>query len=101
MVTEHVLIKIKEDSAQDFIVAMETGKEILGAAEGAKAVRLLRGIENENQFLLTIEWDSMEHHVAFTKTEGFARFGALVVQHFAEKPAMQHFHGSLNEGADR
>lgn len=101
MVTEHVLIKIKHDSTQDFIAAMETGKEILGAADGARAVRLLRGIENENQFLLTIEWDSVEHHIAFTKTEGFARFGALVGQHFAEKPTMQHFEEALSVEADK
>jgi|TARA_R110002110_G_scaffold390930_2_gene604071 heme-degrading monooxygenase HmoA len=100
MVTEHVLIKIRHDSTQDFIAAMESGQEILEAADGARAVRLLRGIEDENQFLLTIEWDSVEHHVAFTKTEGFARFGALVGKYFAEKPAMQHFDGTLSRGAD-
>jgi quinol monooxygenase YgiN len=91
MVTEHVLINITPENTQEFMAAMAEGKRILSAATGAIDVKIHRGIENPEVFLLLIQWQSVNDHTEFTKTPGFGEFGKLVGSYFADKPAMQHF----------
>jgi len=52
---------------------------------------LLRGVERPDHYLLLIEWDSVDDHVAFTSTEAFGEFRSLAGPFFAGKPAMEHF----------
>lgn len=91
MVFEVVDIAVQPNQQAAFEAAVGKGKDILLAAAGCCGVSLRRGVESPTRYLLQIEWDSVDAHVAFTKSESIAAFRALVAPHFAERPRMEHF----------
>lgn len=92
MVTEHVTLQVKPDQTDDFETAMGEGRQILEAAVGASNVRLMKGHENPDKYLLLIDWESVGHHEEFTRQPGIEDFRALIGKFMAGKPAMEHFH---------
>lgn len=92
MAIEHVVLTVKEGMESRFEEAMRRGKEILAAANGSRNVTLLRGHESPSKYLLLIEWDRIEDHVAFTQQPGISEFRGLIGEYMSGKPAMEHFH---------
>jgi quinol monooxygenase YgiN len=91
MILERAEIPIKPGAEQHFHSAMLEGRRILAGAAGCHAVKVGRGVENPGRFLLLLEWDSVAAHKAFTQTQEFGRFKALVGQYFAGPSSMEHF----------
>ena len=91
MVTEHVVMQIKADQFDAFEEGMQGGKRILESAEGATNVRLMKGHENPDKYLLLIDWESVDHHVRFTEQPEFDEIRKLLGAFVAAKPAMEHF----------
>ncbi|MGQ0696789.1 MAG: antibiotic biosynthesis monooxygenase family protein [Panacagrimonas sp.] len=91
MVIELVTLTVKAGQESGFEDAMVKAKAVLLSAPGSHSVMLARGVESPSKYILQIEWDAVESHVAFTKTEGIVAFRGLVGPFFAEKPHMEHF----------
>jgi heme-degrading monooxygenase HmoA len=91
MVFEVVDIAVQPNQEAAFEAAMGKGRDILLRAIGCRNVFLRRGVESPSRYLLQIEWDSVDAHVAFTKSESIAAFRALIAPFFAERPKMEHF----------
>jgi heme-degrading monooxygenase HmoA len=68
----------------------EQGIPLLKDVAGAGDVRFGRGIESPDKFMLLIEWESMDSHLAFTKSSSFAPFRALLAP-FTSGGSMEHF----------
>ena len=91
MVIERVEILIKPGQEEAFEAALGRARALLVGATGCRAVTAGRGVEAPSKFLLLLEWESVDHHIAFTKTPEFKQFGELVGPTFAGRPAMEHF----------
>ena len=92
MFIERAEIPVKEGMEEAFAAAMAArGTAILAAAPGCASVRVGRGVENSGKFLLLLEWDSVESHIALTKTPAFDEFKALVGPFFSGGANMEHF----------
>lgn len=92
MILERAELPVKEGQEEAFAAMMvETGCALLGGAEGCHSVRVGRGVENPGKFILLLEWDSVEHHEAMTKTPVFADFVRIAGPYFAGPSNMEHF----------
>ena len=92
MFIERAEIPVKPGMETEFAAAMGArGIAILAAAPGCASVRLGRGVENPGTFILLLEWDAVESHIALTKTPAFDEFKALVGPFFAGAANMEHF----------
>jgi heme-degrading monooxygenase HmoA len=92
MFIERAEFPIKTGMEEAFASAMaEGGLAILAAAPGCASVRLGRGVESPAKFILLIEWDTVESHIALTKTPAFDEFKALVGPFFGGPSNMEHF----------
>ena len=92
MILERAEIPVKQGEEEGFAEMMQQrGCAILGAADGCHSVRVGRGVENPDKFILLLEWDSVEHHVALTKTPAFEEFRQLAGPFIAGTPSMEHF----------
>jgi quinol monooxygenase YgiN len=92
MFIERAEIPVKEGMEAEFSAVMAgRGSAILAAAPGCHSVRFGRGVENPGKFILLLEWESVEAHVALTKTPAFDEFKALVGAYFGGAPNMEHF----------
>ncbi len=91
MVIELVTLNVHVGQEAAFEAAMVEARSVLLGASGSHTVLLARGVESPSKYILQIEWDSVEAHVAFTKTEGIVKFRSLAGPFFAERPQMEHF----------
>lgn len=92
MVLERAEIPVKPGQSTAFVTMMQDeGLNLLAGADGCTAVRLGRGVENPDLHILLLEWESVAHHLDFTKTEAFDEFKALAGPYFAGPPRMEHF----------
>jgi heme-degrading monooxygenase HmoA len=92
MFVERAEIPVAAGKEADFAAALANGGlALLAGAKNCSSARLGRGVENPGKFILLLEWDSVESHVAFTKTPEFDQFKALAGPFFAGAPNMEHF----------
>jgi heme-degrading monooxygenase HmoA len=91
-VLERVHLPVRPGSEEDFERAMAaTGLEVLRAADGCRDVQLRRGVESSSTYLLTVEWDAVEAHTAFTQQPAFAGLVDILKTHLGGPTDMQHF----------
>lgn len=92
MILERAEFSVKEGQETAFAAMMaQRGCTLLAGAEGCHSVRIGRGVENPSKFILLLEWDSVDHHVALTKTAAFDEFKQLAGPFFAGPSNMEHF----------
>ena len=92
MIIERAELPIIPDLVDAFSELMATrGKAILASAAGCLFVYAGRGVENPERFILLLGWNAVSDHVAFTTTDAFAEFRALLGGFVAGAPAMEHF----------
>lgn len=91
MVIERAELEIKAGEEEAFEAAVKDAIGYLKDAAGSQKVTLGRGVESPSKYVLLIEWDAVDSHIEFTKTEEFGKFGGAVGGFFAGPPAMEHF----------
>lgn len=92
MILERAELTVKPGQEEAFAAMMiDAGCAMLANADGCHSVRLGRGVENPDKFILLLEWESVDHHVALTKTPAFADFVNLAGPFFAGPSNMEHF----------
>lgn len=92
MVLEVTLIDVLPGRADDFVAAYQLARPMIAGAAGCRSVRLKRGVESANRFLLLVDWDSMDAHERnFRRTERFAQWRALIGGSLAQPPLAEFF----------
>jgi len=91
MVLEVADIAVTPGSEEAFIAAYHSVKDVLTSTPGCHSVRMTRGIESPERFVLLVEWDSVEaHEVNFRGTDRFATWRGAIGPHFARPPLVEH-----------
>jgi heme-degrading monooxygenase HmoA len=92
MVLEVALIDVQEGREDEFAKAYADAHPIVAGTPGCRSVRMTRGVETPNRFVLLVEWDSVDAHLDnFRATERFARWRALIGPYFDGAPRVEHF----------
>ncbi len=61
MVLEVALIDVTDPDA--FAAAYLGAREILASTPGCRSVRMTRGVESSERFVLLVEWDDVDAHL--------------------------------------
>lgn len=76
----------------DFEAAFAQARPIIAAARGFRSLRLVRGIEQPNRYLLLVEWDTLEDHtVGFRGSPGYEEWRRLLHHFYDPFPVVDHF----------
>ena len=98
-VLERVHLPVRPGSEEAFEQAMSaTGLEVLRSAAGCRDVQLRRGVESPSTYLLTVEWDAVTAHTAFTQEPAFSGLVDILKAHLDGPTDMQHFGPPLDAG---
>lgn len=65
MITEIAILKIDPTQSDDFEHTYREVVHILQRQPGYQSERLMRSIEDPEQYILAVEWDSKEDHLRF------------------------------------
>ena len=91
MITEIAQIDIKPGNEEDFEAAIANAQPIFKRCKGWEELELHRSIEKPSRYRLLIKWDTLENHtVDFREFANFTEWRALVGQHFASPPDVEH-----------
>jgi heme-degrading monooxygenase HmoA len=92
MVLERALMRIVGGQEPEFEQSLIAAREVIAKAPGFRSIRVLRGIENPQDYLLLIEWDSLEAHTeGFRGSQLFDQWRALVGPYFDGTPLVEHY----------
>jgi heme-degrading monooxygenase HmoA len=91
MVIEVAHIHITAGLEDEFVAAYRAARSILATTPGALSVRMTRGIESPNEFILLVEWDSVDAHLQnFRATDRFVQWRAAIGPFFSSPPDTVH-----------
>jgi heme-degrading monooxygenase HmoA len=90
MVIEVAIFTVKAGHAEQFAAAYREARVNLTSSPGCLSVRMTRGVEDSNRFVLLVEWETLEAHTeGFRGSERFTAWRALIGPHF-ESADVQH-----------
>ena len=92
MIVEHAFISIRAGSEADFEAAFEQARLVIAASKGFRSFNLSQCIETPGQYLLLVEWETLEDHtVGFRESDLFIEWRRLLSPYFESLPEVTHF----------
>jgi quinol monooxygenase YgiN len=92
MVVEYIRYEIPEPQHQSFLAAYQAATKELAASPECLAYEIAEGVEEPDNFVVRIEWSSVEaHERGFRTGAHFATFFAKVKPFFANIREMKHY----------
>lgn len=102
MTIEYIRYRIPADQADAFLAAYQEASAFLDRSEHCLGYELARGLEEPENWILRIEWDSLEgHEQGFRKSADFRKFFVLVRPFFDAIEEMKHYEVSTVSRAAR
>ena len=90
-VVEKAEVGVVEGRVDEFETLLPKALQILRSAAGCNSVTASKGVEHPDMFMLLVEWDSVEAHIACTQTSEFAEFAGLLGPFFNGPPQTVHY----------
>ena len=96
MILERALITVKPGQADAFKAAFAKAEPHIAGAHGFHKCEMRQGIENPDDFLLLVWWETLEDHtVGFRESQAFQEWRAILGPLFAGPPQVVHHHEPL------
>ncbi len=92
LVLEAAVFDIVEGQATQFELAFEQAQCIISAMTGYISHDIQRCIEQPNQYLLLVQWQTLEDHtVGFKESQQYQQWRDLLHDFFSKTPAVLHY----------
>ena len=92
MITEHAVLPVIPGQEAEFMETMDRARAIIASAPGFISLRVGRCIEQPANFLLLVEWETLEAHTqGFRDSEAYQEWGALLHHFYDPFPVVEHF----------
>lgn len=99
MILEAGYVFIKPGQEIEFEEKFKQATQYIAATKGYIRHQLQRCIEQENKYLLLVEWESVEAHmVNFRQSKNFVEWRKLIGSYFESPPNMEHFNFVFGNG---
>jgi quinol monooxygenase YgiN len=92
MVVEYIRYRVPAERHREFEAAYVQAQAALEDSAHCLAYEVSRGIEEPENYVVRIEWDSIEaHEQGFRQSAGFGPFFAAVKPFFEQIEEMRHY----------
>ncbi|WP_449372748.1 antibiotic biosynthesis monooxygenase family protein [Arthrobacter psychrolactophilus] len=92
MITEHAILPVIAGRESDFEAAFDTARHIISAIPGFRGLTLSRSIESPSEYLLLVDWDTLDDHtIGFRTSESYQQWKALLHEFYEPFPVVEHF----------
>lgn len=92
MVTEIARIRAQPGKADELGHGLLKGVEVIRTAPGCQTVTAFRGVEDDQLFMLRIEWESLAAHMeGFRNSPLFAEYRSHINGMFVDPIELMHF----------
>ncbi|MBA3871990.1 MAG: antibiotic biosynthesis monooxygenase [Anaerolineae bacterium] len=92
MILEVAILNVKTGQQADFEVAFATASPIIASMKGYRRHELRRCLESANQYVLLVEWETLEDHtVGFRGSEQYQEWRRLLHHFYDPFPTVEHY----------
>ena len=92
MILEHAILPVIPGREGAFEAAFAEAKAIIARMPGFIDLSLSRSIETPNEYLLLVQWESVEaHEVGFRGSPEYGRWRTLLHGFYEPFPVVEHF----------
>jgi heme-degrading monooxygenase HmoA len=100
MVLEVAILDVKPELADGFEGAFREASQYIAATPGYISHELQRCLEDENRYLLLVQWQTLEDHTQGFRGSGRYEEWRRLLHHFYDPfPTVQHFEGVFRNPA--
>jgi len=92
MITEHAILPVVPGREDEFIASMDRAKTIIAASPGFISLRVERCLEQPHQFLLLVQWETLEDHTeGFRGSAAYDEWRTALHRFYDPFPVVEHF----------
>ena len=92
MILEVAVLNVKPGQSADFEAAFSAAQSIISSMNGYISHELQRCVENPDQYLLLVRWETLEDHTeGFRKSEPYLRWKELLHHFYSPFPTVEHY----------
>lgn len=92
MTLEVAVLDVKPGLAPEFEAAFEKAQSIIASMPGYQSHQLQRCLENDNRYLLLVNWRCLEDHtVGFRQSPQYSEWKALLHHFYDPFPTVEHY----------
>jgi heme-degrading monooxygenase HmoA len=92
MILESATLNVKRGREREFEAAFGDAKSIIASMPGFISLSLRRCIEEKSRYLLSVNWETLEHHtVGFRSSPEYQRWKALLHHFYDPFPTVEHY----------
>lgn len=96
MISEVAILNIIEGQQAAFEKDFEIAGQYISSIEGYMKHTLMKCVEKENQYLLLVEWTSVEaHEIGFRQSLQYQKWKELLHHYYNPFPVVQHYESLL------
>lgn len=92
MILEVAILYVKDGQKELFEADFKTAGQYISSISGYIRHSLQRCIEQDNKYVLLVEWENLEDHtVGFRESEAYKSWKALLHHYYDPFPVVEHF----------
>jgi heme-degrading monooxygenase HmoA len=92
MVLEAAMLEVKEGQQEQFLEDFALASQYISAIDGYLGHSLRKCVEQENKFLLLVNWRKLEDHtIGFRQSPQYQEWKKLLHHYYEPFPVVEHF----------
>jgi heme-degrading monooxygenase HmoA len=92
VVLEVAILNVKQGQEADFETAFAAAQKIIASMHGYLSHQLQRCIENTSQYILLVNWETLEDHtVGFRGSKEYQQWRVLLHHFYDPFPTVEHY----------
>jgi heme-degrading monooxygenase HmoA len=92
MILEIAVLNVIEDKCKVFEADFKIAEQFISSSKGYIRHSLKKCLEKENQFLLSVEWETLEDHtIGFRRSPQYQEWKNLLHHYYEPFPKVEHY----------
>lgn len=92
MILEIAILNVISEETEAFEKAFNKAQTIISSMEGYVSHDLQKCIEDENQYILMVNWETLDdHEIGFRQSEEYQEWKKLLHHFYDPFPTVQHY----------
>lgn len=97
MILEVAILNVKPTQEKEFETAFMQAQKIISSMNGYVSHQLQRCIEINNQYILLVNWQTLEDHtIGFRESKEYQQWRALLHHFYDPFPEIEHYENVYN-----
>ena len=92
MILEVAILDVKAEQTKEFEKSFQQAQTIIASMKGYISHQLQKCLENENRYLLLVNWETLEAHTeGFRQSPQYQEWKALLHHFYDPFPKVEHY----------